>query len=107
MSRMSNELLAIIQTEAEAAMIFVGVPSKVSIDVARSLCERIMMRAGGENYYIPKRDHLIIRKRALKDLAEGHGIREVCAVHGITSRTLRTWRKEQTRVAASSKRDTK
>jgi hypothetical protein len=95
MARMNSEFLEIIRTEAEVAMVFGGMTKPLASDLARSICERIMLRAGGSEHYVPQRDAGLARQQALEALAKGDTVRQVCARHGISRRTLQTWRSDR------------
>jgi hypothetical protein len=94
--RIRNEFIDLIRAEAEVAMRTGGMPSNVAHDIAIGLCERIMLRAGGAEHYVPQRDAALVRHQALSELGAGQSLRQVCARYGITRRTLQTWRQADT-----------
>jgi len=60
MADQEEDFLQILHAEAVAA--FVGLPGRVARDLARSLCERIMLRVGGDTPYISNGQSLRTRR---------------------------------------------
>lgn len=84
-----NEFIELLEHEAEAVMVFGGVPAAIARDLARSLSDRIMRAAGGDSPYIPCRR--LRRLDALADLRAGMDTASVARKHGVSRRTVQRW----------------
>ncbi|WP_018875272.1 helix-turn-helix domain-containing protein [Thioalkalivibrio sp. ALJ8] len=90
-----NDFLEIIEHEVQSCILrFSPLDKRMARDLARSVSERVQMRAGGDTHYIPssKRER---REKALGMLRDGHPVQEVCRACNVSRRHLRRWVKSQ------------
>jgi Mor family transcriptional regulator len=85
-----NELLTIVREELEQGAPMVGINGRAARDLARAVCERIILRAGGKQCYIPLEDRSRLRAEALADFT-GDNHDEVCSRYRISRKTLLRW----------------
>ena len=88
-----NEFLELLRDEAKAVMAFGGIPPRTAEDLAHSLCERIMLRAGGDSPYIPSGCSLR-RQKALAELDRGAEPKAVARKFLVSRRTLQRWQQQ-------------
>lgn len=86
----NENLLDIVRAEVEAGAPMVGVNGRAARDLAQAVVERIAMRVGGQELYVPKRDKVRMRRQAVTEFNGVNG-RHLCKKYGISERTLRRW----------------
>ncbi|WP_156002698.1 MULTISPECIES: helix-turn-helix domain-containing protein [unclassified Thioalkalivibrio] len=86
-----NDFLEIIEHEAQTCIQrFSPLDQRMARDLARSISERVQMRAGGDTHYIPQGGRPA-RERAIDMLKEGRSIQEVSRTFRVSRRTVQRW----------------
>lgn len=83
----SDDFVRFLKLEIETTAQRFGLPAQVARDFARALEEETRRRYGGDQPYVAKVDYSERRAAVLADFT-GANHAEVCAKHGINSRTL-------------------
>lgn len=86
-----NDFLEIIEHEVQTCILrFSPLDQRMARDLARSISERVQLRAGGDTYYVPH-GRRGLRAKALEKLRDGYTPAAICREFGVSRRTLQRW----------------